>query len=69
MPYSDDPVKDFERHDRQQERQLEQLPVCEEAKCGKHIQDEHLFCIDGEILCEDCMIRRYRKNTEDFINS
>lgn len=54
-------------HERQQERQLERLPVCENPKCKKRIQDEHLFEVDGEILCEECMITRYRKNTEDYI--
>ena len=55
-------------HERQQERQLERLPVCENPKCKKRIQDEHFFKVEGEILCEECMISRYRKNTEDYIN-
>jgi hypothetical protein len=55
-------------HDGQMENLLERLPVCEDAKCGKRIQDDYYFKVDGEILCEDCMIRRYRKNTEYFVN-
>lgn len=64
MWLSDDPVADFERHDRDQQQQLEQLPVCDE--CGERIQDDMYFDIDGEILCEDCMIRRYSRRTEDY---
>lgn len=60
-----DPLMDFDRYDREQERQRERLPKCED--CGKRIDDDHYFEIDGEILCEDCVIRRYRKNTEDYI--
>jgi hypothetical protein len=56
-------------HDREQEALLDKLPQCEETKCGKTIQDDFYYEIDGEILCEDCMNRRYRKNTEDFVNS
>lgn len=67
MPYfGDDPVVDFIRHDRDQERLLEQLPVCEGHKCGQRIQDDLYFDIDGEILCEKCMIRKYGRRTEDY---
>lgn len=62
-----DNYSQWEAHERQQERLRERLPACEEAKCGKQINEDHLFVIDGEILCEACMIRRYRRNTEDFI--
>lgn len=63
-----DNYSQWEAHERKQERELEKLPRCEDPKCKKRIQDEHCFVIDGEILCEDCMIRRYRVNTEDLIN-
>lgn len=63
-----DNYSQWEYHDWEQEQQRMQLPVCEDPRCKKHIQDEYLFYIDGEILCEDCMIRRYRRNTENFIN-
>jgi formylmethanofuran dehydrogenase subunit E len=53
-------------HDRRQEQQLEQLPVCEDAKCGKRIQEDRYFVIEGEILCEDCVNRRYGRNTADY---
>lgn len=57
----------WEARERQQEALLDKLPECEDAKCGKTIQDDYYFEIDGEILCEACMIRRYRKSTEDFV--
>ena len=36
-----DPLDDFDRLDREQAKWLESLPVCE--RCGKPIQDEHLY--------------------------
>ena len=53
-------------HERKIERLLEGLPVCEGHKCGKRIQDDMYFDIDGEILCEDCIIRKYGRRTEDY---
>jgi hypothetical protein len=67
MIYTDDAERDFARHDMEQARKEARLPVCEEKKCRKRIHDDYYFEIDGEILCEDCMIRRYRKYTEDYI--
>ena len=51
-------------HDREVERQSEKLPVCE--NCGRKINADHYFDVENEILCERCMVRRYRRNTEDF---
>lgn len=67
MFYSDDPAADFAMHDREQERQMKRLPVCDNPKCKKRIYDDIYFEIDGEILCEKCMILRYGKRTEDYI--
>jgi len=69
MFFTDDAERDFARHDMEQARREARLPVCEEKKCRKRIQDDYYFEIDGEILCEDCMIRRYRKYTEDLVNA
>lgn len=63
--FSDDPAADFDRYDRQQERQAERLPKCEE--CGERIQDEDYYDVEGEILCEECMKRKYRRKTEDCL--
>lgn len=64
---TDDPERDFNRWDLEKERQLARLPVCEGKKCGKRIQDDYYFEIEGEILCEECMNAKYRKSTEDYI--
>lgn len=67
MFYSDDPARDFDRWDTEQARREARLPVCENPKCKKRINDDFYWEIDGEILCEDCMNLRYRKYTEDYI--
>ena len=53
MFYSDNPVLDYEHYDAEQNRRLEELPVC--ADCDEHIQDETAYYINGEWICEDCM--------------
>ena len=53
MCWTDDPIADFERHDAEQNRRLEQLPVC--ADCDNAIQDETAYYINGEWICKDCM--------------
>ena len=56
---SDDPDVDFARYDREQAQAMSQLRRCDD--CGKAIQDDYYFDVDGEILCERCMNRRYRQ--------
>ena len=53
MFYSDDPLRDFDRWDAEQQKALEELPVC--ADCDNPIQDESAFYINGDWICEDCM--------------
>ena len=53
MYYTDDPIADFDRWDADQQKQIGELPVCED--CGEHIQDETAFYINGEWICHDCM--------------
>lgn len=65
MSWTDDPVADFERHDREQTAALELLPLCD--YCNDHIQDEYLYDINGEFICESCLDRFFRKRTEDFV--
>lgn len=65
---SDDPAADFDRQDMEKERKLARLPICEGYKCGKRIQDEEYYDVHGEILCEECMKRKFRRYTEDLIN-
>lgn len=53
MPWTNDPLADFDRWDAEQNRRLETLPVC--VDCENHIQDETAYYIDGEWICKDCM--------------
>lgn len=54
MPYyTNNPVLDFQRHDRAQEMALSKLPKCK--CCGEPIQQDDAFCIDGQYWCDNCM--------------
>lgn len=54
----------WESHDNEQERWRMRRPRC--SSCREHIQDEHLFLINDEIICTECLIRDFRKETEDY---
>lgn len=62
--WSDDPVADFARHDAEQAAALELLPICD--ICNEPIQDEYLYDINAEFVCETCLERFFQKRTEDF---
>lgn len=66
MPYTNNPLADFLNHDREQEAQLQKMPVCE--YCDEHIQDEYCYYINGEFICPGCMNGYFKKNTDDFID-
>lgn len=57
--WTDDPVADFNRWDAEQNRRLEQRPVC--ADCEQHIQDETAYFINGEWVCRNCMFSYERE--------
>ena len=65
MHYTDDPIADFGAWDEEQERKLEQLPICD--YCGERIQDDYYFDIDGDFYHEKCLCEQFRKSTEDYI--
>ena len=65
MFLTDDPVADFNRHDREQAKRLEKLPVCE--ICCEPIQDEHLYLINDEFVCPKCLEREFRKDVDDYV--
>lgn len=54
----------FERHDAEQERQLQKLPKCD--WCGEPIQEEYFFLVHNEFICPECM-DECRKRTEDYM--
>lgn len=37
-------------------------PVCD--WCNQHIQEDHYYRIDGEIVCPDCLDTYFRKEIE-----
>lgn len=52
MIFTDDPLRDFERHSREQEEALDSLPHC--VMCGEPIQEYGYEFEDGW-WCEDCV--------------
>ncbi len=66
MFYTDNPVRDAERCMAEQDERLEALPVCSE--CDQHIQDDHLYEINGEYICQSCMDNNHRKWVEDCVS-
>ena len=62
MMWTDDPIENFLRHDREQQRQLEKRPKCD--ICGEHIQDEHCYQIYGETICPECLENQFRTEIE-----
>ena len=62
---TDDPVKDQIRDDARKEAELEKMPKC--SYCRQPIQDDYLYEINDELICEECLNQNFRKNTEDFM--
>lgn len=56
----------WEAHERELERELERFPFCE--ICGNPIQDEHLYLINDEFICQECLERDFRKKVEDYVS-
>lgn len=65
MYRTDNPLADFERHDRAQAAELAKLPKCE--CCGEPIQDEYCYFINDDVICEDCMNENFRRRTEIYV--
>lgn len=61
---TDSPIADFNRYMAELERQQESLPVC--AECEEKITDEHLYIINGEMICENC-IELCKHYTDEFM--
>jgi formylmethanofuran dehydrogenase subunit E len=62
---TDNPIADFEKHDAEQQKALEQLPKC--CECGDPIQEDWCFEYNGEPICEDCLYDNHRKSIESFM--
>lgn len=64
MYYTDDPVRDAERHDADADAAMERLPKCSE--CGHSITDDMAFYINDEWICDECMYNYHRRDVEDI---
>ena len=62
MIFTDDPIADFERHDAEQQAELDKLPRC--SICDVPIQDDYYYEINDECICEDCLNDNFRKDVE-----
>jgi formylmethanofuran dehydrogenase subunit E len=54
----------WERHNNRQEQDLAQSIHCE--YCGKPIQDDYCYEINGDILCEKCLNDNFRRSTDNY---
>lgn len=55
----------FAAHDAEQERLLDKLPRC--CECDEPIQDDYLYEINGEYICESCLKDNYRKSVDSVM--
>ena len=58
MYYTDDPERDFARHDAEQAREEASLPHCD--YCGEAIYESYYY-INGETICKDCMDDSFKR--------
>ena len=65
FPLTDDPHRDFDRHEAELQRQLDRLPKC--GYCREPIQDEHAFVINGKCYCTQCINDYHRIRVADYI--
>lgn len=64
MYFTDEPAVDAERYAEKQQRALGWLPTCN--VCGRHIQEDYLFDVDGSIFCEQCMEKLFKKEVDGY---
>lgn len=65
MAYTDDPILDFDRWDRECQKRLAKLPIC--CRCCEPIQDDTLWVFNDLFFCEECATEYFRHDTEDYI--
>lgn len=64
---TDDAERDFARWDIEQARREARLPVCE--RCKNRIHEEEYFDDGEQILCEDCLKKKYSRSTADYVDN
>ena len=52
--WTDDPIRDWDRHCERQERELAKRQRCSE--CDEPITGDYCYLINGEYICEECMM-------------
>lgn len=60
-----DNLEMWERHDAEQERQLQRLPKC--RLCGEPIQEEYFYMIESDCVCESCLAEHFERRTDDYM--
>ncbi len=65
MCYTDDPIFDYDCHCAEQQRLMDRLPKCD--YCDSPIMDDDCFEINGDILCEECLDRQFKRRVEDYV--
>lgn len=67
MHYSDNPALDAENYFDDAQAQLQERPKCE--YCGRYIDEDTCYEIDGNLICDDCILDyihdNCRVNTEE----
>ena len=63
--WTDNPIADFERHDAEQQAQLDKLPICE--CCKEPIQQEKAIYYNYQWCCEECEREFWQDIREDFL--
>ena len=61
--WTDDPVRDAERHSATGDEWMESRPVCE--CCGQYITDEKAYRIGRDFYCFDCV---YEVEVEEWMD-
>ena len=62
--YIPDNYDKWKEHEAALEAKIENRPKCD--ICGERIQDDYCFELGGELICEDCLNKHFRKWTEDY---
>ena len=65
MTYIPDAYDQWKAHEAEQQAQLDKLPRC--CECDEPIQDTQCYEINGEYICDDCMVDNHRKWVSDIV--
>ena len=63
MPNIPDNYEIWLAHEEEKERRLARRPKC--SICENHIQKEHFYEIDCEMVCEECLNLHFRRTVEE----